>query len=152
MSETPLPYVAKAPWYIRTFVFGGLIFTITVLWLATTPTAFQFWQESPWLFRVVMIMTAIGISIGVAGILLEKTIFTETGIKHRTKFLRKISRPYSDIRSLVYDSQSLGRPESLEILFADSNKVFITGGQANLGIIIEILKANADSQIVIRHR
>lgn len=125
---------------------------ITVLWLANTPATFQFWQESSWLFRMVMITTAIGISVGGAGILFEKTVFTETGIKHRTKSLREMSKPYSDIESLVYDSQSLGRPESLEIIFADSSKIIITGGQADLGMIIEILKACVVNQIIIKHR
>lgn len=99
-----------------------------------------------------MIVTAISIGVGTASALFSKTVFTETEIKHRTKFLRRMSKRYSDIESLVYDSGNLGRPESLKIIFADSSKVLITGGEAKIGIIIDILKAHADGQIIIRHR
>lgn len=131
---------------------GGSISVVTIFWLADDPTALQFWQESSWLFRVMMIVTAISIGVGTASALFSKTVFTETEIKHRTKFLRRMSKRYSDIESLVYDSGNLGRPESLKIIFADSSKVLITGGEAKIGIIIDILKAHADGQIIIRHR
>ncbi len=133
---------------------GGYIFVATILCLPddTQPTTLQFWQESPWLYRIIMIMAAIGVGVGIASTLFEKTVFTETEIKHRTKFLRRMSKPYSDIDSLVYESQTLGRPESLKIIFTDSSRILITGGQAKIGVIIDILKTHADGQIVIRHR
>ena len=112
----------------------------------------SFGKKAPWLYRMVIIMTAIGISVATAGFLFEKTVFTETEIKHRNKFLREISKSYSDIESLVYDSGNLGRPESLKIIFADSSKVLITGGQAKIGIIINILKAHVDGEAIIRYR
>jgi len=131
---------------------GGFIFVVIALWLADDITFLQLWQESPWLFRVAAIIATICVIVGTASVLFEKTVFTETEIKHRNKFLREMSKPYSDIESLVYDSGNLGRPESLKIIFADSSKVLITGGQAKIGIIIDILKARIDDQIVIRHR
>jgi hypothetical protein len=82
MDATPLPYTARAPRYLKAFMLGGTILVVIALWLADDITFFQFWQESPWLFRAAMIIAAVIFSVGTTGILFEKTVFTEKEIKH----------------------------------------------------------------------
>lgn len=151
-TSQPIPYTAQAPWYVRILGLPAVVVIVAGLWPTPTPAIFQVWQQSSWLFRLSMIVTAIVVLVGAAGLLFERTVFTETWIEHRTKFLRRVLKPYSEIESLIYDSQGLGRAESIKIMFSDGSKISIAGGEADIGIIIEILKACAGNQIVIRHR
>ncbi len=99
-----------------------------------------------------MLVSAVVIPVGAAGLLFEKTVLTETRIEHRTKFLRRIAKSYSDIERLEYEARRLGRPESIEIIFSDMNKIFITGGQADLRAIIQILNARTNEPIHQKRR
>lgn len=147
MNNLSLPYVAQAPWYIRILGLPAVGAMIVTLWPNPTPVAFQLWQQGTWIFRLAMIVAAIVIPSGAAGLLFERYVFAETGLEHRTKFLRKIVKPYSDIQSMEYMAPSWGHPESLKIVFSDLSKISIMGGQANLQRVIQILQTRTDKPI-----
>jgi hypothetical protein len=152
MKNPSVPYVAQAPWYIRILGLPAVVAMIVTLWPNPTPVAFQLWQQSTWIFRFAMIIAAIVIPSGAAGLLFERNRFTDTELEHRTRFLRKIVRPYSDIQSMEYTAPSWGHPESLKIVFSDSSKITIMGGQANLQRVIQILKTRTDKPIYEKSR
>jgi hypothetical protein len=152
MNDPLLPYVAQAPWYIRIFGLLAFVILVIILWPAPTPAVFEIWQQSTWLFRIVMVIGLIVLPSGAAGLLFEKNVFTETWMEHRTGFLRRIVKPYSDIQSMEYTAPSWGHPESLKIIFSDSSKISIMGGQANLQRVIQILKTRTDKPVYEKSR
>lgn len=152
MNDPSLPYVAQAPWYVRFLGLPAVAAMVISLWPTPTPVAFQVWEQSSWFFRCAMVLAAVVIPSGAAGLLFEKTLFTETGIEHRTKFLRRIAKSYAEIERLEYEARRLGRPESLEIIFSDRNKIFITGGQADLQVIFQILKIRTIKHVQQKRR
>jgi len=151
MSETPLPYVTQAPWYIKIWALPALVAVACAVWPNPTPVVIQLWEQGSLFFRVAMIITAVITPIGVLGLFFERTIFKRTGIEHRSKFLKTMVKPYSDIKALEYNTRSLGRPESLKIIFSDSYSITITGGTANLRTVTDIIEAHATNTVPIKY-
>src|SRR5262249_20249199 len=148
---TQLPYVAQTPWYIKIWAFPALGAMICALWPSTTPVAFQLWQQGSLLFRLCMIFAAVMIPIGALSAFFERTVFKRTGIEYRSKFLKTMFKPYSDIEALEYTARSLGRPESLKISFSDSCEITITGDTGDLKAIIQIIEAQTITTVPIKY-
>lgn len=147
MNKIPLPYMVRTPWYIKIWVLPVIGVVIFALLPNPTPIAFQLWEQSGWLFRLCMLMAGIGIPIGAANIFFKRTVFSETGISHRTNLLKSWFKSYSEVEAFEYDIGSLGRPESLKIIFLDLSEIVITGGEADVKTVTQIISTHTSVEI-----
>ena len=135
-----VPYMVKYPWYVQ--LIASLSFAIVVFLLIPNPrpVVIELWQQQNIAVRLCMLLCAVIVPSSLMEIFSYKTVFSESGIERRTKFLRKEFRPYAEVEGVEYRPETLLQPAFLMITFSDLHTIKISSGLANLqtlGLILE---------------
>lgn len=151
MLNFSLPYIVQGSKGQKIFLFCGYIFVLTVFYLTNM---FEFWLHSPWWIKLLLPFVFIALHYGTASALFEKTIFDETGIDHRTWYLRRKKYPYSDISFLMIDTRHWKPDQRLIIKFLDGIRIKLSKGDGDLSIVYEILKTYIppDHELTIKYK
>lgn len=143
MAGDPLPYVAKSPWFVRLLFLPALAVIVAALW--PPDTIFTLWEESSWVFRVCMVAAFTGIPLGGLEVFFKKTIFNSEGIVHRSLIGVKTFKQYSDIKEVIYGT------DSLRIYFLDASKIRIWSGTADLYKVMHVIRKQAGTPIPMKY-
>ena len=139
-SDRPsLPYVVRYPWYVKLMVPPLIGFLVLAFFPNPRPIAFELWEQTNLIFRLCMLLTAVMIPAGIAEISFFKTIFTDSGIEQRSKYLTKMFKPYSEIEAVEYRPESVWQPASLIITFSDLRTMRLYNGLFNVQTVDKIL-------------
>ena len=138
-SDRPsVPYVVKYPWYMK--IIGLLCLGVIVFFLIPNPRppALELWERWNTFFRLLMVVSVVIVSAGIAEIFFFRMIFSASGIERRSKFLRTVFTPYSEVK-VKYRPETYSEPAFLIITFSDLHTIKISDGLANLQTVGGIL-------------
>jgi hypothetical protein len=147
-----VPYVVRYPWYMKLMALLMLGVVVLAVIPNPRPVAFEIWEHANLVFRLCMLIGAIGIPAGIAEIFFYRLVFSESGIERRSKFLRKEFRPYAEVAGVEYRPESIWQPGFLIITFSDLRKIKIPSGLARLQTVGAILLTYGEKAIMTTAR
>jgi hypothetical protein len=144
-----LPYVVRAPLWVKLLVSPSLIIFWAFFWPAPESYFVKAFREGNYLLLIMMLLVIAVVIVGALEAFVQKTIFHRQGIEHRSRIGITSFREYSAIDFVRFKATSLVRSKapSLTIVFSDSYKITIFESLADLNSITQIIDRLAPERI-----
>jgi hypothetical protein len=114
---------------------------VTTLFMSNPNGLVIIWQDYGWIMRIGLVLSFLSVPCILLGVIVSRTVFTETHIDHRTMFGVRIVREYTDIER-VYLGVGF-----IRIHFFDGWKVKIYSGRADIVKIFSIIRKRARTDL-----
>ncbi|HVF66573.1 MAG TPA: hypothetical protein VM914_02845 [Pyrinomonadaceae bacterium] len=132
MSHPQLPYTYESPLFVKLSSLPLLLLLVFVF--ADLKEFSAMWAKGGAVFRSVILLIATGWVAALGEVFVRKTVFTEEGIRHRTRLGTSYFKQYGQVVS--FDEAS-----TVRVVFDDGSKIKFEGGEARKVSAVLLLKA-----------
>ena len=129
MSQPKLPYTYESPLFVKLSSLPLLLLPVFVL-----AEFSAMWAKGGPLFRSVVLLIATGWVAALGEVFVRKTVFTEEGVKHRTRLGTSYFKRYGQV-------VSFNEATAVRLVFDDGSKIKFDGGEAGKVFTVLFWKA-----------
>lgn len=121
MNHRQLPYTYKSPLFVKLFSLPLLMVTVFVL--ADLKGLAVGWSLGGALFRSAVLLIVTGLVAALGEVYVRRTVFTEEGVRHRTRLGASYFKSYGQV-------VSFNKAATVRVVFDDGRKIKFVGGEA----------------------